>query len=115
METIIILIIMIAVALVMFVIGFLQIKSKRPVGFYSGEKGPDEKELSDVCAWNVKHGLMWGIYGVIIVITSIIGVFMINSVWCTVPFIGGVCFPLPVMIWYHHKLIKAYVCKNERG
>lgn len=107
-ETMILLFIMMAVAFIMFGIGLSQIKSKRPVGFYSGEKAPDEKELSDVHAWNVKHGTMWVIYGAIIVITSIIGVLMIDSVWCTVPLIGGVCLPLPVMIWYHHKLIIQY-------
>lgn len=107
-ETIILLFIMMAVAFIMFGIGLSQIKSKSPVGFYSGEKAPDEKEISDVHNWNVKHGTMWVIYGVVIVITSIIGVLMIDSVWCTVPLVGGVCLPLPVMIWYHHKLIRQY-------
>ena len=107
-ETIIILLIMVTVASIMLGIGISQIKSKIPVGFYSGEKAPDEKELSDVHAWNVKHGVMWVIYGVIIVLTSTIGAFMIDSVWCTIPFIGGVCLPLPVMIWYHHELIRQY-------
>ncbi len=41
-------------ALVMFGIGIFQIKSKKPVAFYSGEKAPDKSDLSDVNAWNKK-------------------------------------------------------------
>lgn len=110
--TFFILLIMLFVALLMFVIGIFQMQSTKPVGFYAGEKGPEEKELTDVQAWNIKHGIMWVLYGITIVITSLIGVSMIDSVWCTVPLIGGVTLPLPFMIWFHHRLIARYKIKT---
>ena len=50
------------VALIMLGIGISQLKSKDPVGFYTGEKPPEKERLSDVNAWNKKHGMMWVIY-----------------------------------------------------
>lgn len=35
----------------------MQLKSKKPVGFYSGEKTPSEDEISDMYMWNKKHAL----------------------------------------------------------
>ena len=73
----------------------------------------NEIELTDVQAWNIKHGIMWVLYGIIILVTSLIGVSMIDSIWCTVPLIGGVTLPVPIMIWYHHKLITRYRIKKK--
>lgn len=109
--TLFILLSMLFVAFLMLIIGIFQMRSKKPVGFYAGEKGPDEKELTDVQAWNIKHGSMWLLYGISILVTSLIGVSMIDSIWCTVPFIGGVVLPVPFMIWYHHELIARYRIK----
>lgn len=98
------------VAAIMFGIGISQYRSQKPVGFYSGEKPPLEKELTDVEAWNKKHGKMWIGYGVIVVISYLAGIpFLIqDSVWCILPMCGGITIPLPLMIRYHHKLIKEY-------
>ena len=56
-ENIVGLVIYLAVASVMIGIGISQLRSKKPVAFYSGEKPPGEEELSDVKAWNQKHGI----------------------------------------------------------
>ncbi len=103
-------VIMLIVAGVMLGIGISQYKSTKPVGFYSGEKTPLESELTDVIAWNKKHGKMWICYGVAIMSSYILGVplMAMGSVWCVVPMCGGVILPLPVMIRYHHKLIRMY-------
>ena len=95
-------------ALIMIVIGIFQLKSKEPVGFYTGEKPPAREEIKDVAAWNRKHGVMWIVYGVIIIISWICGYLAGDSLWCLIPFFAGVIGPLPVMIWYHHRLIKMY-------
>ena len=68
MENIIGLVIYLAVASFMIGIGISQLRSKKPVDFYSGEKPPGEEELSDVKAWNQKHGQMWVLYGLIILV-----------------------------------------------
>ena len=88
--TFIILFMMLIAAFFMLMIGIVQIQSKKPVGFYAGETAPDETELTDTQAWNRKHGILWVLYGITIVITSLIGVSMIDSVWCIFPLIGGV-------------------------
>ena len=98
------------VATIMLGLGISQYKSKKPVGFYSGEKPPLESELTDVNAWNKKHGKMWIWYGGIIIISYLMGIpFLIaDSVWCVLPMCGGIIVPIPLMIRYHHKLIKEY-------
>ena len=44
-------------AMFMFGIGLVQIKSKKPVAFYSGEKPPLEEKVKDIENWNKKHGI----------------------------------------------------------
>ena len=107
-ENVIGLAIYLAVAALMMGIGISQLKSKKPVGFYSGEKPHGEDEISDVGAWNKKHGLMWLFYGMIIMVSYGIGAIVGDTIWCVIPMCGGIMFPLPIMIWYHHRLIKRY-------
>lgn len=95
-------------AIMMIGIGISQVKSQKPVAFYSGEQPPREDELTDVHAWNVKHGIMWLVYGVIIIISYIIGTMLGESAWCLLPFCGGVMIPVIIMIFYHHRLVKKY-------
>ena len=66
------------VAMIMLGIGVSQLKSKEPVGFYTGEKPPKVDQLSDVNSWNKKHGVMWIIYGICII-----------GSWICSAFIGG--------------------------
>ena len=98
------------VAAIMLGIGISQLRSKKPVGFYSGEKPPLESELTDVISWNKKHGKMWIWYGVVIIVSYVAGFPFVSrdSGWCVVPMCGGIIVPLPFMIRYHHKLIRMY-------
>ena len=48
------------VAMIMLGIGVSQLKSKEPVGFYTGEKPPKVDQLSDVNSCNVDH--LWHLY-----------------------------------------------------
>jgi len=96
------------VALIMIVIGISQVKSNTPVGFYSGEKPPREEELINVHEWNVKHGMMWISYGIIMLVGYFIGALIGDSIWSAIPMCGGVVLPIIGMVWYHHKLIKMY-------
>ena len=108
MDNIVGLFIYLLVACFMGGIGICQLRSKWPVGFYSGEKPPKAEELSNVKAWNKKHAMMWLLYGGIIMISYGIGAAIGDSLWCVIPMCGGIVIPLPVMIWYHHRLIKMY-------
>ena len=102
------------VSFLMMGIGIVQMKSKKPVAFYSGEKPPKAEDITDVAAWNKKHGIMWLVYGVIILISFLIGVKIGDSVWSVIPMLGGVLIPVIVMIWYHHKLVRMYL-RNDRA
>lgn len=105
-------VIFLLVALIMIGIGVSQLKSKTPVGFYSGEKPFAAEELSDVAAWNKKHGVMWIIYGLVIIFSGFAGTFLIgaNAGWQLNLVImgGGVVVPLAWMIGYHERLVRKY-------
>lgn len=108
-ESIICLAVYFSVSLLMIGIGISQLKSKTPVTFYSREKPFSEKEPSDVHQWNKNHGIIWIIYGIIILISYAIGAIIgTNSICCTIPLAGGIIIPLISMILYHHRLIKLY-------
>lgn len=89
-------------------IGVSNIKSKHPVGFYSGEPHPDDEDITDMKAYNRKHGLMWILYGVGIAAVFCLGFLPINRyVYLFLIFlemIGGVI----LMILNHNKLNKRY-------
>ena len=98
-------------ALIMFGIGITQLKSKEPVGFYSGEEPPSKEQITDVKAWNKKHGIMWIIYGSCIVVSWLCGLVIGDSVYIVIPYTIGLLVPIVFMIIYHHKLIKMYFIK----
>lgn len=95
-------------AALMIGIGISQLRSKKPVGFYSGVKPPEEDELSDVCAWNKKHGMMWVIYGVLILAAYAVGAMIGDSIWSVLPMCGGLILPVLAMMCYHHHLENKY-------
>ena len=97
------------VALVMLGIGISQLKSKDPVGFYTGEKPPEKESLSDVNAWNKKHGTMWVIYGVCLVCSWICSAFIGDSFYSGIPLVVGVLAPIVIMVICHHILVKKYI------
>lgn len=108
-ESIICFVIYLLMALIMIGIGLLQSKSQIPVGFYSGERSPSQEELTDVVSWNKKHGMMWVLYGIIIILSYFVGSIIGDSVWSIIPMGGGVMIPIIFMIRYHNKLKKEYM------
>lgn len=108
-ASIITFIVFLMVAAIMIGIGISQVKSSFPVAFYSGEKPPKAEELTDVHAWNKKHGMMWIIYGITIMISYFVGNIIGDSILCIIPLCGGLIVPVIIMIWYHNRLIKMYM------
>lgn len=96
-------------ALLMIGIGISNIRSKKPCGFYAGEKGPDEDKVRDKDMWNKKHGYMWIIYGILIVLTWVCGMLTGDSPLIVLVYTVGIIGPIPLMVLYHKKLIKDYV------
>lgn len=103
------------VALIMVCIGISQFKSKTPAAFYTGEKPLNPNELSDVDAWNRKHGRMWIIYGVVIILSYILATLVgLYTKAGPIIYCNGVFLPIVVMIGYHNKLIKIYRLPKEK-
>ena len=97
------------VALIMITIGVVQLKSRKPVGFYSGEMPPRPEELTDVRGWNKEHGTMWILFGGAIVAGGLIGLKANDIIWSSVFMIGSVVVPLPLMVWNHGRLKRKYM------
>lgn len=96
----------------LLVIGIVQFRSKRPVGFWSGVKPPLPENVTDVRAYNRKHGIMWMVYGAGLAFSFLGGCVIDSSgsngavailicVWA----VGGIL----VMMVYHTHLEKKYV------
>jgi len=97
------------VAMIMLGIGVSQLKSKEPVGFYTGEKPPKVDQLSDVNSWNKKHGVMWIIYGICIIGSWICSAFIGgDSIYSVIPLCIGTIIPILIMVFLHHKWVKRY-------
>lgn len=89
------------------ILGIVQYKSKSPVGFWSGEEPPGKEQITDVKAYNHKHGLMWIFYGIGFIICFMTGLMFGGEAAAALAFIecvGG----LFVMIAYHNKLKRMY-------
>lgn len=98
-------------AAIMIGIGVSQIRSKEPVGFYSGGQAPKAQEITDVQGWNRKHGVMWVLYGIGLVLAWIFGLIIGDSVWVLIPLFVFAVLPIPGMVYYHHVLSKRYSVK----
>lgn len=100
------------VAMMFVVLGIVQLRSKKPVGFWSGEKPPAPSEVTDIRAYNRAHGWMWIGYAAAMILSFLIGVMLDNGLWITillsVASIGGA----GVMIAVHQKLYHKYVRKS---
>ncbi len=107
-EDIIGLVIYAMVALVMIAIGIYQLNQSDPVKFYTGEEPPAADEITNVKAWNLQHGMMWIIYGVLLMAGYFIGYFIKNVIFEIAVVIVFDIWPLILMAFYHSYLSKKY-------
>lgn len=110
-ENIICLVILIICALPMIMIGIAQIKSKNPVGFWSGKEPPAKEQVTDVTAYNKKHGIMWILYGIGELVSFFVGALFGEGLGSAVVMSAEVVGGLILMILYHNYLDKKYVGK----
>ena len=103
-------------AMHLIILGISQYRSKTPVNFWSGEKPPSEETVTDIAAYNKKHGIMWILYGAGIVPAVMISVVMIEvtdeAPWICVSLaevVGG----LLLLIRCHQYLTRKYVKHGE--
>lgn len=106
-ETVIFSVILLISAAPIIIIGIVQYRSKDPVGFWSGKKPPQKEQITDVKAYNRKHGLMWIFFGAGFILCFICGLLfgeMIAGYLCIIEVLGGIV----AMIAYHEKLDRMY-------
>lgn len=110
-ETVFSSVIMIVCIAPVIILGIVQYRSKEPVGFWSGKKPPKKEEITDIRAYNRKHGLMWILLGVGFILCFVCGLFWGGDVagyLCMIEVIGGIL----VMIAWHEKLDRIYLKKD---
>lgn len=103
------------VILIMVGIGIHQLKSRMPVGFYTGEKPPKPEEIRDVPAYNKRHGWMWISYGLGMLVSWTAGAFTGNVLVFGILFPAEIFGGLFLMLYLHHKWLSQYkVQPSER-
>lgn len=91
---------MILCAVCMVSIGLNQWRSSEPVPFWSRQTPPKREELTDVEAYNRLHGLLWMLFGGILVVSLIIHYFT-DKAHTGYTLLGGI-----VVMLVLHKLIE---------
>lgn len=110
-ETIICFVILLLCVAPIIILGIGQYRSKEPVGFWSGKKPPAREQITDVKAYNQKHGMMWIVYGAGFLLCFVCGLpfgGFIAACLCMVEIMGGI----PLMVAYHNKLNQMYYRKQ---
>lgn len=106
-ETIIFSVILLVCAVLIILIGIVQCGSKEPVGFWSGKKPPEKEQITDVKAYNRKHGIMWILLGTGIILCFGCGLIIGGAAagyLCMIEIVGGIV----AMILYHNRLEHIY-------
>ena len=100
-----------AIGIIMIIIGISKMKKQEPIRFYHREKPLRYDEVTDVKAYNKKHGMMWIIFGVVIILFEIIGMIMKYSVYFFFIVILTAIAGIILTMKYHQKINNEYVKK----
>ena len=105
MQRIIWLIIMIPCSALFTGIGIYARNRKKPMWFWSGTV-VDEKEISDIPAYNHANGRMWILFSLILWISAFMGLFSMRAgdiVLCAGSLIG-----IPLLIFAYRRIYRKY-------
>lgn len=94
--------------LAMVGIGIRQLKSRTPVGFYTGTEPPKPEEIRDIPAYNKRHGWMWIGFGLGMLVCWLAGAITGDDWVFTIFFLTEVFGGLVLMMLLHHKWLKQY-------
>lgn len=105
MKRVIWLVIMIPLATLFSGIGIYAWKRKKPMWFWSGST-VDEKDITDVPAYNRANGIMWLCYSAVFWIAAILGIFRqeLAGVFLAVGCLAGI----PVLVIAYRKIFEKY-------
>lgn len=110
-ETVISLIILLVGIVPVIILGIVQYRNENPVGFWTGKEPPEKEQITDIRAYNRKHGLMWILYGIGCILCFACGIPFgkwMGAYLCIFEVTGGIFG----MIAYHNRLNRIY-CKAE--
>lgn len=106
--------IFVVVAFIMISIGISNVRSTAPVGFYTGIEPPSPDEITDIPAYNKKHGWLWIGYGIGFIACALIPLLTDSELLFTlVTCVLGVGGVLLIMVG-HLLLDKRYRRQNKR-
>lgn len=111
-ETVIMLVILLYSAAPIIILGIVQYNSKKPVGFWSGDKPLEKEQITDMKAYNQKHGLMWILFGTGFILCFLCGLPFggeIAAILCIIEATGGILG----MVAYHNRLNRIYRRKEQ--
>ena len=102
-------VIVLVLATALIVIGWRTRNEQDPTNFYPWEDGPSKFQLKEVKGWNNMHGIMWMIYGALIIIGWGLDYLFFNQVGrigiaIIVAALGG----FAVVVLVHHICVKKY-------
>ena len=92
------------------ILGIVQYNSKKPVGFWSGKEPPKSEQITDIRAYNHKHGIMWILYGAGFILCFLSG-FLFGEMWGVASSVLAIVETgagLLGMIAYHNYLDRRY-------
>lgn len=92
-------------------IGIAQLYRQKPVGFWSFQPPPSPGQVSDVRAYNRKHGKMWIWFGLGMLAAYGVGAIAPNGLMAMLIIGGELIGGIVAMIVYHLHLTKKYVKK----
>lgn len=92
-------------------LGLNYMRSKVPLGFYTGEKPPKPEEISDITAWNRKHGISLFVYAGIMTVSFVLSLFTGLIAGVVIILIGTIGGGIGLIL-YHCHLSKVYRIRN---
>ncbi len=93
------------------ILGIVQYNSKKPVAFWAGKEPPKAEEITDIKAYNHRHGIMWVCYGVGFILCFGLGFLFGEDAWlaASVLSVAEVFGGLAAAIAYHNRLDRIYL------
>ncbi len=112
MERIIWLVLMIPLAALFTGLGVYAWTRKKPMWFWSGST-VDERDITDVRAYNRANGIMWLCYSAVFWISTVVGVFRMGAAGIVLAV--GCLAGIPALIVAYRRIYSKYKVQEEGG
>lgn len=103
----------IAIGLIVFGISQIKSDSVAHIGTTNANDPIRNENITDIRRWNMCHGLMWVIYGILYLGSSIASLFIVSIFVVFIIALSVTIIPLPFMCLYHNHLKKKLLIYND--